>query len=84
MLNDNRRPIKLLVTGREELRSALKINANVSFLPILISPSTIALDIGSYVRASTRRRILDGSLAIRDSKLEEIIVEELINGAKGM
>jgi hypothetical protein len=84
LLNDSRRPVKLLLTSREELRPSFKINAGVPFLSILISPSAIALDIDSYVRASTRRRILDGLLVIRDSTLEETIVQELVKGAKGM
>lgn len=51
---------------------------------MLISPSAVAVDINSYVRASTRRRILDGSLVIRDPSLEETIILELVKGAKGM
>lgn len=77
-------PLKLLITGREELGSLLRINPRILFWKIPISAETIALDIGRYVRASTRRRIVDGSLVIQDPTLEEMIVEELVKGAKGM
>jgi hypothetical protein len=36
------------------------------------------------VRASTRRLISDGLLVIRDPDLEQLIVDELVKGAKGM
>lgn len=83
ILNDTSHPIKLFLTGREHLRSLLD-SPFVPFSSILMSPRTIAMDINNYVRASTRRRILDGSLVIRDPKLEETIVSELVKGAKGM
>jgi hypothetical protein len=76
--------VKLLITGREELGSLLMLDISVPFSRVPISPNAISLDIGNYVRASTRRRILDGSLVISDPDLEQLIVSELVNGAKGM
>jgi hypothetical protein len=49
-----------------------------------MASNALSLDIEKYVRASTRRLILDGSLAIRDPDLEQLIVSELVDGAKGM
>ncbi|TVY80508.1 Vegetative incompatibility protein HET-E-1 [Lachnellula suecica] len=42
------------------------------------------MDINNYVSKSIRQRIFNGSLAIRDPNLEELIVQELVKGAKGM
>lgn len=77
-------PIKLLITGREETSSLLRIRATIPFSKISMSPSTIDMDIANYVRASTRRRISEGLLNIQDPMLEERIVQELVKGAKGM
>jgi hypothetical protein len=77
-------PIKLFITGREELGSLLMLDPSIPFSRVPISSNVISLDIENYVRASTRRRILDGSLVIRDPDLEQLIVSELVNGAKGM
>jgi len=76
--------VKLIVTGREELESSLRIHSRVPFYKVPVSAEAIALDIGSYVQASTRRRIADGSLVLRDCNLEQTIVEALVEGAKGM
>ena len=76
--------VKLLITGREELGSLLKIDPSIPFSRVPMSSNAISSDIEKYVQASTRRRILDGSLAIKDPDLEQLIVSELVNGAKGM
>jgi hypothetical protein len=76
--------VKLIVTGREELGSSLRIHSRVPFYKVPVSADAIAFDIGSYVQASTRRRIADGSLVLRDCNLERVIVEALVKGAKGM
>ena len=76
--------IKLFITGREELGPLLRMKQTVMSYSILVSPNSIEMDIDSYVRASTRRRITEGSLVIRDPALEELIVQELVKGAKGM
>lgn len=84
LLNNDLLSIKLFLTGREELGTLLRIKPNIPFLRVPISPSAIAFDIDSYVRASTRRRIFEGSLVIQDLNLEELIVQELVKGAQGM
>ncbi len=70
--------IKLFITGRDELES------NVPFSRVPVSSAAISLDIENYVRSSTRRRIADGLLVITDPNLEQLIVDELVKGAKGM
>jgi hypothetical protein len=77
-------PIKLLITGREDLSSSLMLEPSIPFFRVSMASNAIALDIEKYVRASTRRLILDGSLVIRDPDLEKLIVSELVDGAKGM
>jgi hypothetical protein len=76
--------VKLLITAREELGSLLMLDPGIPFSRVPISSSAISLDIENYVQASTRRRISDGSLVISDPDLEQLIVSELVNGAKGM
>ena len=76
--------VKLLITAREELGSLLMLDPSIPFSRVPISSNAISLDIENYVRASTRRRILDGLLVISDPDLEQLIVSELVNGAKGM
>ena len=77
-------PINLLITGREDLSSSLMLEPSITFFRVSMASNAIALDIEKYVRASTRRLILDGSLVIRDPDLEKLIVSELVDGAKGM
>ncbi|PMD21213.1 hypothetical protein NA56DRAFT_572794 [Hyaloscypha hepaticicola] len=77
-------PIKLLITGREDLSSSLMLEPAITFFRVSMASNAIALDIEKYVRGSTRRLILDGSLVIRDPDLEKLIVSELVDGAKGM
>ncbi|TVY39940.1 hypothetical protein LOCC1_G005838 [Lachnellula occidentalis] len=84
LLNNASVEIKLFITGREELESLLHIKPTVMFYSVIVSPTAIELDIDSYIRASTRLRITEGSLVIRDPALEELIVQELVKGAKGM
>jgi hypothetical protein len=76
--------IKLFVTGRDELGSLLKLDQRIAVSRVPLSPNVISSDIENYVRASTRRLILGGSLVIRDPDLEQLIVSELVDGAKGM
>jgi hypothetical protein len=84
LLENAPKGIKLLLTGRDDLGSSFGIVPTLKFNSIPISPTAIALDIDSYVRASTRRRITEGSLVVQDPSLEELIVGELVKGAKGM
>ena len=84
LLHDSTRSIKLLVTGREDFGFLLRLEQAIPFFKVPISAAAIARDIGSYVGSSTRRRIVEGSLVIQDPKLEALIVEELVKGAKGM
>jgi hypothetical protein len=60
------------------------IDPIVPFFRIPVSANVISLDIEKYVQASTRQRIADGSLVISDPDLEQLIVKELVKGAKGM
>ncbi|PMD40956.1 hypothetical protein L207DRAFT_544209 [Hyaloscypha variabilis F] len=76
--------VKLFITGRDELGSLLMLDSNVPFSRIPISSTAISLDIENYVRSSTRRRIADGLLVITDPDLAQLIVDELVKGAKGM
>jgi hypothetical protein len=41
-------------------------------------------DIKSYIRGEGRRLITEGYLAIKNSLIEELIIAELIKGARGM
>lgn len=76
--------IKLCITARSELDTLLTLNPSVPKSSILISPSVIALDIEAYVRASTRHCLSNGSLVIQDPQLQNLIIDKLVNGAKGM
>lgn len=76
--------VRLLTTARADLDALLKLKPSILSSRIPILPSTIALDIEAYVRASIRHRIVNGSLVIGDADLEEVIVCKLLNGAKGM
>jgi len=60
------------------------LDASIPFSRVPVSSTAISLDIENYVRASTRRRISDGLLVIGDPDLEQLIVDELVKGAKGM
>lgn len=76
--------IKLFITGRDDLGPLLMLDPKIKSSRVAISSNVISLDIEKFVRASTRRLILDGSLVIRDPDLENLIVSELVDGAKGM
>lgn len=76
--------LRLMITGREELKSQLQIPVTVTYHRILVSPTAIAPDIESYVRSSTKQRISRGTLVVQDPALEDFIVTELVKGAKGM
>jgi hypothetical protein len=76
--------LKLFITGREEVEELLHINRTIAFSKVLVSSAAISQDIESYVRASTRNRIEAGALALQDGSLEHLIVEKLVEGAKGM
>jgi len=77
-------PVKLFITGREDLGSLLRVNSTTSFFRIPVSTTIVDLDIASYIRASTKRRIAERLLVVQDPSLEELIVQELVKGAKGM
>jgi hypothetical protein len=76
--------VKLYITSRAEVSTLLELKSSIPMFCIPISSSTIALDIESYVRASTRHRITIGSLVIQDPQLEDLIVTKLVDGAEGM
>jgi hypothetical protein len=77
--------LKLFITGREEIEEELlHIKRTIAFSKILVSSAVISQDIESYIRASTRNRIEAGALALQDGSLEGLIVEKLVEGAKGM
>ncbi|KAG4436826.1 hypothetical protein IFR05_007675 [Cadophora sp. M221] len=84
LVNVDANPIKLFMTGREDLANLLLIKPTISYARVSITTSSITSDILLYVRASTQRRITEGSLAIQDPRLENIIVDELVKGAHGM
>lgn len=77
-------PVKLFITSRDDLKSFLSLDSNIYVERIALSSTAIALDVESYVKAVTHRRIVDGSLVLLDPKLEEVIVQELVEGSKGM
>jgi hypothetical protein len=76
--------MKLFFTGREDFLPLFRLNPGVPSFKISVSATAISQDIESYVRASTRRRIADGLLVIQNPNLEDLIVQELVKGAKGM
>ncbi|KAK0118571.1 hypothetical protein ONS95_007457 [Cadophora gregata] len=84
LIDGNSVPIRLFLTGRQDLSSLLHIPSIVPFTSISVAPSVIASDIRNFVQASTRRRVAEGMLVLQDSSLEELIVEKLVNGARGM
>ncbi|KAL2064621.1 hypothetical protein VTL71DRAFT_3758 [Oculimacula yallundae] len=83
-INDDELPIMLFLTGREDLQPLLQLKSSVPFSRISITASLISSDIRSYVQASTRRRIVEGSLVLGDQSLEAVIVDELVRSAQGM
>ncbi|PVH79019.1 hypothetical protein DL98DRAFT_421132 [Cadophora sp. DSE1049] len=84
LMNGDLVPIRLFLTGREDLSSLLAIPSTVPFTPISITPSVITSDIRNFVQASTRRRIIEGTLVLQDPNLEGLIVNVLVSGAQGM
>lgn len=84
LLGHDKSSIKLFITARFELDALLKLDSSVSKSSILISPSTIALDIEAYVRSSTRHRLSNRSLVVQDPQLQDLIIRKLVDGAKGM
>ncbi|KAF4631653.1 hypothetical protein G7Y89_g6473 [Cudoniella acicularis] len=82
--NRSSRTIKLFLTGREDLGPLLRPGPEISYSRIMMSSASIAQDIESYVRASTRKCIVEGLLVIRNPDLEELIVLELVKRANGM
>ena len=84
LMNGDLSPIRLFLTGRENLSRSLDIPSTLPFTSISISSSMITSDIRKFVEASTRRKIVEGTLVLQDPGLEELIVSELVSGAKGM
>lgn len=73
--------IKLFVSCREEdniLRSLTK------FARVHVTPTALENDIKSFISGSVRSRIKGGQLRLRDPKLEQEIVSELVDKANGM
>ncbi|KAH7416746.1 hypothetical protein BKA64DRAFT_701531 [Cadophora sp. MPI-SDFR-AT-0126] len=77
-------PIRLFLTGREDMSSLLVVPSTIPFTSISVIPSVITSDIRKFVQASTRRRIVEGTLVLQDPSLEELVVDELVSGAQGM
>jgi hypothetical protein len=77
-------PVKLFITGRDDLMNLLGITDSVPQLRIAMKPDSNAADIESYIREEVRRLIAEGCLAVKNSPIEELIVAELIKGARGM
>lgn len=75
--------IRLFITSRDNATSTLFTPTSSTFR-VQASPDALALDINSFIRHSVRGLIETGRLRIRESELEEIIVQSLIRGAKGM
>lgn len=67
---------------RGTLRGLLRMQPTIPFTSIAMSSSAIELDIANYIRASTRARITEELLILQDPALEELIVQELVKGAK--
>lgn len=84
LLSREKSSINIFITARSDFNSLLMMKSFVRESSILISPSTIALDIEAYVRDSTRHRLLNGSLVIQDPDLQNLIVQKLVTGAQGM
>jgi hypothetical protein len=84
LIEDSGLSIKLFITGRDELGSLLMLDEKIPYSRVPVSSAAISTDIENYVRASTRRRISEGLLVISDPDLEQLIVDELVKGAKGM
>lgn len=84
LVNVDSNHIKLFITGREDLANLLWIKPTIPYARVSITTSAITSDILLYVRASTHRRITEGSLVIQDPILENTIVDELVKGAQGM
>ncbi|CZR67167.1 uncharacterized protein PAC_17066 [Phialocephala subalpina] len=76
--------VRLFNTARAELGTSLRLKPSILMSHIHVSPSTIAFDIESYVRASTNLCISSGSLVVRDPELEDLIIHRLVHGARGM
>jgi hypothetical protein len=81
---DSEHLVKLFITGRDDLIKMLVVTNAVPEFRIAMKPESNAADIESYIRGQTGRLIAEGSLAVKTSLMEELIVAELIKGSKGM
>lgn len=75
--------LRLFITSREDVTTNVAVPGTFTFRQ-QASPSTISMDIGSFVRHSVRHLLESGSLVIGNPSLEEEIITALLDGAKGM
>ena len=73
--------VKVFITCVEEGSVAHELASHAC---IQLSPAATIEDIGSYVTSSVRSKIEDGDLKIRNPKLEQDIITELLSRANGM
>lgn len=76
-------PAKVFVSSRENLVGTFYTHQLPTF-SVQLSSSTISADIEAYTRHKVSELIRSGDLVIRLDELEDLIVETLIAGAKGM
>jgi ankyrin repeat protein len=77
------KPIKLLLCSRDDDVSAMT-PTHVFKHRLQVLPTTISDDIKVYVTHSVRTLLADGSLVVGDEDLEQLIIDCLVDGAKGM
>ena len=77
------KPIKLLLCSRDDDVSAMA-PPHVVKHRLQVLPTAISDDIKVYVTYSVRTLLADGSLVVDDEDLEQLIIDCLVDGAKGM
>jgi ankyrin repeat protein len=77
------KPIKLLLCSRDNDVSAMT-PPHVVKHRLQVLPTAISDDIKVYVTHSVRTLLADGSLVVGDEDLEQLIIDCLVDGAKGM
>lgn len=75
---------RIILTARADLKPVFALQSAIKYIGVAVASSNISFDIESYVRHSVRSRILHGDMFLEDPALEEIIVNRLVQGAKGM
>ena len=73
--------VKVFITCVEEGSVAHQLASHAC---VQLSPAATIEDIGSYVTSSVRSKIEGGDLKIRNPKLEQDIITELLSRANGM